>query len=277
MKKLVLAGLMLTSMNVFSSSYLILGNGVTLTTDKAGFVYDFGHFTVPYKVTLNGGQFFAEDKKLNTIDSSGFLYDKDKKVEKVKGKGINYLINDDKLITIDAKGFYYEFDKDSKSVFKKAVTFGGTFFLVKPDDKKPAVDLYTVNDKGNYFKVNVEGLNPATITVVGGNYFQTADGVTYTISKDGFVFNKADLKAGPIKKAGGNFFIDAQNRIYTVTADGFLMLPILPANIVVAEVQKAGANYMIDSQGKMFTVDTLGNILERAVNHDLLNAKVLSF
>lgn len=275
MKKMLAAGLLLASMNVFSQSYLILNNGVTLTTDKAGFIYDFGHFHLPYKINVAGGQFFIEENKLSTVDLNGFLYEKGKKVEKVKAKGSNFLITDDNtLVTIDSKGFFYEFDKDSK-IFKKVTLFGGNFFLVKPDDKKNIIDLYTVNDKGNYFKINVEGLNPADIVSVGGTYFQTKNGAVYTVSKDGFVYSKATQKVGGIAKVGGNFFIDSAGLLFTVSEDGFLMLPILPANIKVAEVSKLGANFMIDVSGKVFTVDKTGAMAERTINHDLSQTKIL--
>lgn len=277
MKKFLVAGMMLASMNVFSQSYLILNNGITLTTDNAGFIYDFGHFRVPYKVTLNGGQFLVENSKLSTVDTAGFLYEKSLKVEKVKGKGLNYLINDDNnLLTIDAKGFFYTYDKDAKSVFKKAVGFGGNFFTVKPDDKKAIVDLYTINSTGNYFKINVVGLNPADITTIGGTFFQTKAGVVHTVSKDGFVYAKPEVKVGAIKKAGGNWMIDSANMLYTVSEDGFLMLPVLPANIKVLDIKQMGANYMLDSEGRIFIVDKAGNLVERTINHDLRNAKILS-
>lgn len=277
MKKFLVAGMMLASMNVFSQSYLILNNGITLTTDNAGFVYDFGHFRVPYKVTLNGGQFLVENQKLSTVDTAGFLYEKSLKVEKVKAKGLNYFVNDDnKLITIDQKGFFYEYDKDAKSVFKKISGMGGNFFTVRPDDRKPIIDLYTVNNTGNYFKINVPGLNPADITTIGGTYFQTRAGVVHTVSKDGFVYAKPEVKVGAIKKLGGNFLIDSANMLFTVSEDGFLMLPVLPANIKVADIQKVGSNYMLDSEGRIFVVDKVGNLVERTINHDLRNAKILS-
>lgn len=275
MKKFLAVAATLLSMNSFAQSYLILNNGVTLTTDKAGFIYDFGHFRVPYKVTLAGGQFHVEDKKLSTVDTAGFLYEKTMKVDKaVKGKGLNYFINDDsKLVTVDTKGFFYELEDKA---FKKAQAFGGNFFLVKPDDKKAIVDLYTVNEKGNYFKMNVAGLNPFDIVTLGGSFFQTRAGVTYTVSKDGFVYPKTELKVGAIKKAGGNFFVDDKGLLFTVSEEGFLMLPVLPANIKVADIQKVGANYMIDSEGRIFIVDKVGNMVERTINHDLRNAKILS-
>lgn len=276
MKKIIAAGIMLASMNVFSQSYLVLNNGVTLTTDNSGFVYDFGHFKVPYKITHNGGQFLVEDERLTTVDSKGFMYGKDQKVKKIKGKGLNYLVTDgNDLLTIDANGFFYTYGKDGKT-FKKIQNFGGNFFTVRPEDKKPQVDLYTVNSSGNYFKLNVEGLNPADITVIGGTFFQTKNGLIYTISNNGFVFSKSDIAVGAIKKSGGNYFIDDTNKLFTVSEDGLLVLPVLPMNIKVSDVKKLGANYMIDSEGRIFTVDKSGNMEERTVNHDLRNSKILS-
>lgn len=274
MKKFLAAGLLLTSINVFSQSYLILNNGVTLTTDKNGFVYDLGSFYLPYKVSINGGQFFVEDKNLVTVDESGLLYEKGFKVKKINGKGLNYLFNDDDdLITIDSKGFFYEF---KEKIFKKVTAFGGNFFLIKPENRRPDVDLYTVNSKGNYFKITIPELNPADINYVGGTYFQTSNGSTFTVSKDGFVFLKKQFKVGVIVKAGGNFFIDSAGMIFTVSDEGFLLLPTLPANFKVNQIQKVGANYMIDSSGRLFIVTKSGTIFERSVSHDLKNTKILS-
>jgi hypothetical protein len=133
-----------------------------------------------------------------------------------------------------------------------------------------------VNEKGNYFKINVPGLNPFDIVTIGGTFFQTRNGTTYTVSKDGFVYSKNEQRVGAIKKSGGNFFIDDKGFLFTVSEEGFLMLPVLPANIKVSDIQKIGANYMIDSQGRVFTVDKVGNMAERTINHDLTSAKVLS-
>ena len=277
MKKILALGSLFLALNGHAQSYLILNNGVTLTTDKTAFVYDFGHFILPYTVTLTGGQFLAQDGKLISIDDKGFLYRKEEKApSKVKGKGASYVLADNgTLYTFDAAGFLYKFDKDS--ALKKANSFGGNFFTVKPDDKKPAVDLYTVNNLGNYFKMNVAGLNAAEISISGGNYFQTAKGVVFTITKEGFVYSKADMKVAPIKKIGGNFFIDANNALYTVSEDGFLYLPTLPANLKVATVTKLGQNYFIDQEGKLFVVDNTGAVFQREMkDHNLKDAKVLS-
>ncbi|WP_408099021.1 hypothetical protein ACJVC5_08895 [Peredibacter sp. HCB2-198] len=275
MKNFLLAGAMLLSFNAFSQSYLVLNNGVTLTTDKSGFIYDFGNFILPYKVLANGGNFLIAEERLSTVDEHGFFYTKSEKIKKYKAKGQNYFINDDNdLVTIDSKGFFYVLEDKA---FKKAKSFGGNYFTVKPEDKKPGVDLYTVSSTGNYFKLNVEGLNPADIVVFGGTYFQTRTGMTYTVTKDGFVYAKPEVKVKAIKRTGGNFFIDANNFLYTVSEEGFLVLPVLPANIKVSQIAKLGSNYMIDNQGRIFVVDKTGALYERTIDHDLLNTKVLSF
>lgn len=275
MKKLLILATLGLSFQSFAQSYLILNNGVTLTTDKDSYVYDFGHFIAPYQVNLNGGQFLVQDEKLITIDEKGFLYRKDEKVKKVKGKGTNYFITDNNnLYTIDAAGFFYKFDKEA--AVKKAANFGGNFFTVNADEKKKIVDLYTLNTKGNYFKTNVAGLNPADIATFGGSFFVTNKNVVYTVSKDGFVFSKAEVKVGAIKKAGGNYFVDAAGVIFTVTNEGFLMVPTLPASLKIASIAKLGLNYFIDTDGKLFVVDGAGAIIERTIDHDLRNTKVLS-
>ena len=277
MKKILAMGSLLLALNGHAQSYMILNNGVTLTTDKTAFVYDFGHFILPYKVTLTGGQFLAEEGKLISIDEKGFLYRKDEKApSKLKGKGASYLLADNgTLYTFDAAGFFYKYDKDS--ALKKANSFGGNFFTVKPDDKKPAVDLYTVNNLGNYFKMNVAGLNAAEIVIAGGSYFQTQKGAVYTVTNQGLVYSKADMKVAAIKKIGGNFFIDANNALYTVSEDGFLYLPTLPANLKIATITKLGQNYFLDQDGKLFVVDSTGAIYQREMkDHDFKDAKILS-
>lgn len=277
MKRLLaISGLML-SLTAYSQSYLIMGNGVVLTTDNAGFVYDLGNFILPYKITLNGGQFFAEEGRLVTIDEKGYLYRKDEKVpSKLKGKGHNYFLAENgKLTTIDASGFMYEFDKES--AFKKAIAFGGNFFTVKPEEKKMIVDLYTLNRKGNYFKMNVPGLDAGSIAVMGGNYFQTNSGTIYTVTKDGHVFSKSEIKTGAIKKIGGNYFIDSNNSIYTISEDGFLVMPAIPSSLKVPSITKLGQNYFLDQEGKLFVINRAGDVNEREMkSHDLRDAKILS-
>ena len=277
MKKLLVMGLAVLSMNAFAQSYLILNNGVALTLDKAAFVYDFGHFIAPYKVNFNGGTFLAEDEKLITVNENGFIFRTEEKIKKIKAKGTNYFISDSgNLFTIDSKGTFYKFEKDKDVGIKKAANFGGNFFTSNTDEKKKIVDLFTVNTKGNYFKMAVQGLNPSDISTLGGNYF-FAKGVVYTVSGDGFIYPKPEIKTSSLKKAGGNFFIDTANVLYTVSEEGFLYLPTIPANLKIETVTKLGSNYLVDQEGKLFAVDNKGQVFEREMKaHDLRNTKVLS-
>lgn len=273
---LLLVGLLISSLKIHAQSYVILNNGVTLTTDKSGSVYDFGHFFLPYKVTGKGGQFFIMDKKLVTVDESGFLYEKNFKVSGIKGKGLNYLINDDdELVTLDAKGFYYVFNKDKKT-FKKSSSFGGNYFLVNSDSRKNEFEIYTLNDKGNYFNISLPELNLANIKTFGGIYFQDQKGVVYTVNKDGFIFEKSMMQVGTISKTGGNFFIDSKGLLFTISEDGFLLLPNLPLSLNIKNITKTGSNYMIDSTGRLFIVTSKGEVVEFSPNHDLTNSKILS-
>jgi hypothetical protein len=274
MKKLLIAGLTLFSLQGFSQSYVVLNNGVTLTTDNTGYLYDFDQFIMPYKITGNGGQFLLEEDKLLTIDEKGFLYRKDEKIKRMKGKGINYLVTDDnELVTIAADGIFYKY-KDSN--IKKIKTYGGKFFTVATDEKKNIIDLYTLNARGNFFKMSVAGLNPAALSVAGGSYFM-ASGMIYTISRDGLVFPKPEKKVNGINRLGGNFFIDSNNVLFTVSEEGFLIIPILPKDMNLRTIQKVGANYMIDTEGRMFIVDKAGTVVARSLKeHDLRSTKIIS-
>ena len=275
MKKLFLAGLTLFSLQAFSQSYMVLNNGVTLTTDKAGFLYDFDQFIMPYKVTIAGGKFLVADEKLITVNEQGFLFRTEEKIKKIKGKGSNYFLNDDSdLVVITSTGTFFKYDKDSS--FKKIKTFGGNFYTTNTDEKKKIVDLYTVNTKGNYFKMTTAGLNPADITIAGGSYFM-AKGMIYTVSADGLVYPKPEKKVSGINSLGGNFFIDSGNFLFTVSEEGFLMIPVLPPKMIIKNIVKVGSNYLIDSEGNFFVVDNKGAVSQReSKEHDLGSAKVIS-
>ena len=272
MKNLILAGLSLLSLNAFSQSYLILENGVTLTTDTKAFVYDLNNNILPHKVNVNGGRFLVEEDKLVTINDSGLLTRKNLVVKSVKGKGLNYIITQEgSIITVAADGFAYKFD--DSALLKRASKFGGNFFVVTDSVKKTS-DLYVVNGKGNYLKNNFPGLNANDISTVGGTFF-VAKNIAYTVSQDGFVFEKKDVKVGSIKKTGGNYLITADNKIFTVSAEGFLTQTALPLEFKLQNVSVYGSNYLIDNDGKLFIVDAAGILVYRKVEgHDLRNVKV---
>lgn len=270
MKKSLITCLCLISSFCYSQSYFILDNGLTLTTDTQGYVYDYGHYTPITRITQKGGQFILEDQDiLVTVDERGFPFRKYEVLPKsILGKGNNYFIGDDSSIyTIDSKGNVNFIENDPK--IAGAGKFGGIFFVVENE-------LFVVSANGKYQSVKVEGLKPSDIITLGGNYFMTNRGVLYTISFDGKVFSRYQERVGIIAKKGGNYFVDSMGMFYTVHEDGSLRLPAIPMSLRIQTMTKLGANYFIDSTGKLFTVDKKGDVFERMINHDLKMTKVIS-
>ena len=271
MKKFIFAILASVSMTAFSQSYFVLENGITLTVDPNGYVYDFGHYTPVNRVTVKGGQYLVEDTNvLVTVDDRGVLFRKYEMLPKqVIGKGLNYFIGDNgAFYAIDNLGFVILTQDDPK--IKTATKFGGNFFTTDTDE------IFTVTSAGQYSAVRVEGLKPSDIITFGGNYFMTNRGVLYTVSNDGKVFDKRSDRVGIIVKKGGNYFVDSTGILYTVSQDGSLKLPALPISLRVAAISKLGANYFMDGSGKLFTVDRDGNIFERWVDYDIKLTKIIS-
>ena len=74
MKKIFLAVIATLSFSAFFQSYFVLENGITLSVDTGGYVYDFGHYTPVGRVTVKGGQYLVEDNNvLVTVDEKGTL------------------------------------------------------------------------------------------------------------------------------------------------------------------------------------------------------------
>ena len=108
MKNFILAAVAVFSLSAFSQSYFALENGITLSVDSSGYVYDFGHYTPIQRVTVKGGQYLVEDSNvLVTVDANGMLFRKYEILPKqVVGKGINYFIGDNgSFYGIDSKGY----------------------------------------------------------------------------------------------------------------------------------------------------------------------------
>lgn len=275
MKRLLLAALATLSLNAFAQSYIIMDNGITITTDTSGFSYDFGHYAFPQKVTMRGGQFFVEEGGiLATIDENGLFFRKYELIpEKIKGKGINYFLSEEgALYTINKAGFV---GLTESEMFKKAVNFGGNYFTVQVDEGSLA--LMVVDRMGLVTRPEVPSLKVKDIVSFGGNYFMTNRGIVFSITDVGAVVPHDDMRVGIINKKGGNYFVDSSGYLYTVSQDGVLKMPALPLTLRVSTIMKLGSNYFIDQAGKLFVVDKNGNIFERAMrDHDFRNAKVIS-
>lgn len=277
MKNLLLALLAAVSINSYAQSYIVMDNGIVVTTDTNGFAYDFGHYAFPQKVTLKGGQYFVEEGNiLATVDENGLLFRKYELIpQNILGKGINYFISTEGFIyAIDKKGYV----KVSESeLYKNAVNFGGNYFTVATNPEKTELELYVVTGEGAVVKPDVPSLKVKDIISYGGNYLMNNRGVVFTVATNGTVTPKDTVRVGILSKRGGNFFIDSSNYFYTVSESGELVMPPLPISMRVASVLKLGSNYFIDQTGKFYTVDKNGQVFERPMrDHDFRLAKVIS-
>lgn len=276
MKKLLLALLATLSLNAFAQSYVIMDNGIVLTTDTNGFAYDFGHYAFPQKIVLKGGQYFVEEGGiLATIDENGLLFRKYELIpEKIIGKGANYFLSSEGfLYAIDKKGYV---KVTESALYKNAVNFGGNYFTVASDDKTQ-LDLYVVAADGTVVKNTNPSLNVKDIISYGGNYLMNNRGIVFTIGNTGTVTTRDDVRVGIIQKKGGNYFIDSSGYFFTVSETGDLTMPALPITMKISTVLKLGTNYFIDTVGKFFVVDKKGQVFERSFrDQDFKQAKIIS-
>jgi hypothetical protein len=277
MKSLLLATLATLSINAFAQSYVIMDNGIVVTTDNSGFTYDFGHYAFPQKVTLKGGQYFVEEGNiLATVDENGLLFRKYELIpEKIKGKGINYFLSDEGfLYVIDKKGYVKVTESE---IYKNAMNFGGNYFTVAIDAEKTLIDLYVVTSEGLVAKADIPSLRVKDIVSFGGTYFMNNRGIIFTVASNGNVSPKYDVRVGLLQKRGGNFFVDSSGYFFTVSEAGDLQMPALPNNLRVGVIHRMGSNYFIDQSGKFFVVDKNGNVFERVMrDHDFRQAKIIS-
>lgn len=276
MKNLLLLVIATLSLNAFSQSYVIMDNGITLTTDSNGFAYDFGHYAFPQKITLKGGQYFVEEGGiLATIDENGLLFRKYELIpEKIKGKGINYFMSEEGfLYTIDKKGFVKVTESE---MYKNAVNFGGNYFTVM-NTETAVVELYVVTGEGLVVKPEVPSLKMKDVISFGGTYMMNNRGIVFTVASNGTVTPKDEVRVGVLAKKGGNYFTDSAGFFFTVSEAGDLLMPGLPVNMKIGTVQRLGSNYFIDQSGKFFLVDKNGQVWERTFrDHDFRLAKVIS-
>lgn len=277
MKKIFASVLATFALSAFSQSYLIMDNGIVITTDKAGFTYDLGHYSFPQKITLKGGRYFVEDNSvLATIDENGLLFRKYEIVpEKVIGKGINYFLSETgDLFTIDKRGILITAEHPELSM---ATVFGGTFFFVPVDEEKKLADLFVVNQDGQQNKALPSPVLMSEIVAIGGTYYMNNRGIVHTISADGVVTARPEVRAGVIMKKGGNYFVDSSGTLYTIAQDGTLKIPAIPVNLRTGTITKLGSDYFLDVTGKLFVVDHEGNVFERVMrDHDFRHARIIS-
>lgn len=262
-----------------AQSYVIKANGTVLNIDTNGDLFDRNQFILPYQVRYSGGQFYVtSDRQLVTMDDAGFFYRQDihsiEAPKEVAYTGFNYFIERDGTPwTIDRQGIPTKGEQNK--ALKKPLQKGGNFVIVEGERRKPP-RLFVVTDRGYLVESVVEGLDLSTIKYVGGNWMVTAEGVLYTISRDGFVYSKRDLIRRIISPdfIGGNFIING-NQIFSIADDGVVSLNTL--NEFYADITKIGFNYFITRSGELVVINSVGKVLNRTGTHDFKNIALSSF
>jgi len=252
-------GLGVTLSGAFAQSYLIRPNGVVLTIDAKGYLYDLNQFILPYMVKARGGQFYINDKRqITTIDENGFFYRIDKKEfeapRDVDFSGANYFSDKDSVWTVDSKGVVNE-EKELKDLGRVHKT-GGNFFAIKP--RRGDGILYTVSDFGKIERMIIDGLNPNDIEVAGGRWFITSNGDLYTTSVSGLVSRYGGSlfpRGTKVVKVGGNYLFTNRG-LLTINAEGNVSV----VNMGISQPQSAGYNYFTTSDNSLFVVDHTGNV-----------------
>ncbi|MBY0518708.1 MAG: hypothetical protein K2P81_17490 [Bacteriovoracaceae bacterium] len=281
--KFISKALLIATLSVSAAhaqSYFVQSNGIVMTVDQKGFVYDFNQFILPYMIRYKGGQFFVnDDRQLTTVDENGYIYKQDKDQleapKKIRFSGFNYFVeNDGTTWSIDRQGLVYK-SEDSNKDFKKPIATGGTYFAIEGGRDKPA-RLFVVTDRGAVVETKVEGLDAAKISDGGNNWFVTQDGTFYTVTRDGFVFSKKEIvgKIGKITAKGGTFLV-TNNKLLAVAEDGVVSERGLVSSFGV--ITKTGHNYFLTQDAKFFAVDQNGEVIQKTGKFDSANIAVTSF
>ena len=252
-------GFSVTLSSAFAQSYLVRPNGVVLTIDSKGFLYNLGQFVLPYMVTTRGGQFYINDKRqITTIDEDGFYYRIDKNEfeapRKVDFSGANYFSDKRSVWTVDRKGVMNE-EKDIKDL-SRVHKVGGRFFSLKP--RRGDGQLYTISDFGKVERMVIDGLNPNDISTTGGCWFVTHSGDLYTLDTTGLVSRHGGtlFPAGTsILKAGGNYLFTDKG-LLTIAANGQVSKVAVP----LSNVLSTGYNYFTAPDNSLYVVDHTGGV-----------------
>lgn len=255
-----------------AQSYMVRANGVVLTLDEKGFVYDLNQFVLPYMITVKGGMFYVTDKRvITTIDENGFFYRLDPRQyeapRKVEHSGHNYFL--------ESNGAVWSFDRNGLPTvgernwdYRKPLYVGGKFFVVQGKRREPG-RLVVINDQGQVNEVSVAELDPATIRESGANWFVDTKKRLFTINADGQVGQALGVgPMGNLSAKGGNFLV-VDGNLLTVTEDA--RVNNRGSLSRYGTISKLGSNYFLTQEGKLFVVDLSGAVIERTGVVDLSN------
>jgi hypothetical protein len=260
LKTLVCTGLL--SISAYSQSYLVQNNGVLLSINETGSVFDLNQFVKTYEIIFKGKSFLInKEKNLTVITKDGFVINKGDKLIPAKTKitGGSFILSDKNEISIVRNdGMVFTYDKIEEIKKLEAIHAGGNFLVLQGKKSQETMILTIDTENGFYTLLNKSTLDSlkidiAKIKTIGGNYFITNDGVVYTVSSTGIVSSKESMGLVlKTTKVGGNFFVDSENVLRVVMSNGYLLIPYIPS--AMGKVKSVGYNYFTNDQDELFTV-----------------------
>lgn len=252
-------GLGVTLSGAFAQSYIIRPNGVVLTIDAKGYMYDLNQFILPYMVTTRGGQFYINDKRqITTVDENGFFYRIDKREfeapRKVSFSGDNFFSDKKNLWTVDKSGVVYKHE-DIENL-GRVIKAQGRFFVVKP--RRGNSILYMVDSMGQPKPRIIDNFNPEDILSMGTHWFFSNRGELFTVNEnDTLMVRGGNLYNGLSNqlKAGGNFWV-SEKGLFSIDDKGMPLMNNFNSNMVAT----VGSNYFVLNDGRLFVVGANGSV-----------------
>jgi hypothetical protein len=280
MKRLttLVAGLLIAA-TAGAQSYMVRSNGVVYNVDQDGNLHNNSQFILPYMISVKGGMFYISDKRvITTIDENGFFYRLDPRQfeapKSIRFSGYNYFCETDGTVwSFDRQGLLYK--AKANWDFRKPMLSGGKYFVL-PGKRRELARLIVINDSGQVLEVKVPDLDPAKISNGGNNWFTDSTGSVFTLSPEGFVYNKTEFvgKVNEITAKGGVFFV-ANNKLYTIAEDGSISSRGLISKF--GNIAKTGHNYFLTQNNKLFTIDQKGAVISNTSNQDISNITLTTF
>jgi hypothetical protein len=255
------------SITTHAQSHLLKLDGVLLSVDASGFIYDLGNRVDPAQVKARGKNWLAEKSgALITIDSAGLVNRRtDVRVPRtLRAHGGTWFLGErGELSVVTASGAVVTTQEPTLREGDIAPR-GGNFFVWRPR-RGGAPVLYTFNSAtGESYHSDAEyvrrlGIDMSSFKGNGNNWLVDGRGILHVVTRIGAVMPRRDLGTFfGLSTRGGNYFVDATGATQVVMDNGSVHMPYLPLDY--SAIATAGDTFGWNTRGDFFTfVETLSD------------------